>query len=406
MIYEVLRYFIEPRIFRGQNREDESMKNISILGSTGSIGLQTLDVVREDQNEFQVLGLSTNVNIDLLEKQIYEFKPIAVCVMVEEKAKQLKERLIDSNTEVYTGIEGLIRVATIENLDLMINSVVGTIGIQPTICAINKKIDIALANKETLVSAGSLVMEAAKKQGVKILPIDSEHSAIFQCIQGNKESIISHILLTASGGPFRGKTKKQLTSIGPKEALKHPTWSMGKKISIDSATLMNKGLEVIEAKWLFNIEIDKIKVIVHPQSILHSAVEYEDGVIIGQLGEKDMKVPIAYALNYPFRKENSFSKLDLVSIGSLTFENPDISTFECLKLAFEAIKIGGTAPTVLNAANEKAVELFLLEKISFLDIAKLIEKAVFNHRKISEPTLEDILSIDQWAKSYIVNIVK
>lgn len=382
------------------------MRGISILGSTGSVGSQTLDVVREQQDEFKVLGLSTNQNIDLLEKQIYEFKPIAVCVMMEEKAKELKKRLADNKIEVYAGMEGLIKVATIENLDLMINSVVGAIGIQPTICAINKGIDIALANKETLVSAGSLVMKAASKQGVKILPIDSEHSAIFQCIQGNKNNNISHILLTASGGPFRGKIKEELVHIGPKEALKHPTWSMGKKISIDSATLMNKGLEVIEAKWLFDIEVDKIRVTIHPQSILHSAVEYEDGAIIGQLGEKDMKVPIAYALNYPFRKANSFPKLDLVSIGSLTFENPDMKTFECLKLAFEAIKIGGTVPAVLNAANEKAVELFLSERIAFLDIAKLIEKAIFHHRKILEPTLEDILSVDQWAKSYVADIVK
>lgn len=379
------------------------MKNISILGSTGSIGTQTIDVIREHKDHFKILGLSTNKNIDLMEAQIHEFKPVVVCVMNKEKAKILKDRLKGSNTntKICCGIEGLIEIASLENVNLMVNSLVGSIGIQPTITAIKNGIDIGLANKETLVSAGSIVMYLAKKNKVNILPIDSEHSAIFQCIKGNENNKIFNILLTASGGPFRNKKKKDLMNISPDEAIKHPNWSMGKKISIDSATLMNKGLELIEAKWLFNIDVDKIKVLVHPQSIIHSAVEYEDGSIIAQLGEKDMKVPIAYALNYPFRRKNSFTKLDLISIGTLTFEEVDLETFECLRLANEAIKSGGTMPAVLNAANEKAVDLFLEERISFLDIAAIIEKTILKHKNILEPTLEDILNVDTWARDFV-----
>ena len=374
------------------------MKNIVILGSTGSVGTQTIDVVREYKEDFRILGLSTYKNIDLLQAQIQEFNPKAVCVMLEDKANTLRKRLIGNNTQIYTGIEGLIRIATIETADLMVNSLVGTIGIEPTISAINKGIDIGLANKETLVSAGSLVMDLAKEKGVRILPIDSEHSAIFQCIKGNEKNKISKILLTASGGPFRGKKKKDLRNIGLEEAIKHPNWSMGVKISIDSATLMNKGLEFIEAKWLFNMDIDKIKVLIHPQSIVHSAVEYEDGSIIAQLGEKDMKVPIAYALNYPYRKKNSFQKLDLISTGTLTFQEADIETFECLRLAYQAIKMGGTMAAVLNAANEKAVDLFIKKEIGFLDISKIIEKVMNKHKNVLNPTLEEILYIDTWAK--------
>jgi 1-deoxy-D-xylulose-5-phosphate reductoisomerase len=377
------------------------MKNISILGSTGSIGTQTIDVIREHKDHFKILGLSTNENIDLLEKQILEFKPKAVCVMINEKAKILKDKIKGSNTKVFSGIEGLIEIASLEKVNLMVNSLVGSIGIQPTITAIKNGIDVGLANKETLVSAGSLVMDLAKKNKVNILPIDSEHSAIFQCINGNENNKIFNILLTASGGPFRNKKKKDLMNITPEEAIKHPNWSMGKKISIDSATLMNKGLELIEAKWLFNVDIDKIKVLIHPQSIIHSAVEYEDGSIIAQLGEKDMKVPIAYALNYPFRKKNAFPKLDLISIGTLTFEEADYETFECLRLAYESIKIGGTMPAVLNAANEKAVDLFLEGRISFLDIAAIIEKTIIKHKNIIRPTLEDILNVDTWARDFV-----
>lgn len=377
------------------------MKNISILGSTGSIGTQTLDVVREHKNDFIILGLSTNENIDLLEAQIYEFKPKAVCVMMKEKAKILKDRIKGSNTKIYTGLEGLIEIACLKKIDLMVNSLVGSIGIQPTISAINEGIDIALANKETLVSAGSLVMDCARKNKVKILPIDSEHSAIFQSLKGNEKQKISKILLTASGGPFRNKKKIHLANVTPEQAIRHPNWSMGKKISIDSATLMNKGLELIEAKWLFDTNIDKIKILVHPQSIVHSAVEYQDGSIIAQLGEKDMKVPIAYALNYPYRKKNSFKKLDLISTGALTFEEADTETFECLGLAYEAIKKGGTTPAVLNAANEKAVELFLEKSIPFLSIATIIEKTISKHKNILEPTLENILNSDLWAREFV-----
>lgn len=380
------------------------MKNLAILGSTGSIGTQTIDVAREHRENFNIIGLSTYRNIDLLEAQILEFNPKDVCVMLEDKANILKKRLVGSKTQIYTGIEGLIKIATLEGTDLLVNSLVGTIGIQPTIAAINKGIDIGLANKETLVSAGSLVMDLAKEKKVKILPIDSEHSAIFQCIRGNENNKIANILLTASGGPFRGKKKRDLINITPREAINHPNWSMGEKISVDSATLMNKGLELIEAKWLFDMDIDKIKILIHPQSIVHSAVEYEDGSIIAQLGEKDMKVPIAYALNYPNRKKNTFSKLDLVSIGTLTFYKPDIETFQCLRLAYEAIKMGGTMAAVLNGANEKAVELFIKNEIGFLDIPQIIQKVMDKHKNVLNPSLEEILYIDTWAKEIAVEI--
>ncbi|HHT50413.1 MAG TPA: 1-deoxy-D-xylulose-5-phosphate reductoisomerase [Eubacteriaceae bacterium] len=380
------------------------MKNLAILGSTGSIGTQTIDVAREHRENFNIIGLSTYRNIDLLEAQILEFNPKDVCVMLEDKANILKKRLVGSKTQIYTGIEGLIKIATLEGTDLLVNSLVGTIGIQPTIAAINKGIDIGLANKETLVSAGSLVMDLAKEKKVKILPIDSEHSAIFQCIRGNENNKIANILLTASGGPFRGKKKRDLINITPREAINHPNWSMGEKISVDSATLMNKGLELIEAKWLFDMDIDKIKILIHPQSIVHSAVEYEDGSIIAQLGEKDMKVPIAYALNYPNRKKNTFSKLDLVSIGTLTFYKPDIETFQCLRLAYEAIKMGGTMAAVLNGANEKAVELFIKKEIGFLDIPQIIQKVMDKHKNVLNPSLEEILYIDTWAKEIAVEI--
>jgi 1-deoxy-D-xylulose-5-phosphate reductoisomerase len=380
------------------------MKNLAILGSTGSIGTQTIDVAREHRENFNIIGLSTYRNIDLLEAQILEFNPKDVCVMLEDKANILKKRLVGSKTQIYTGIEGLIKIATLEGTDLLVNSLVGTIGIQPTIAAINKGIDIGLANKETLVSAGSLVMDLAKEKKVKILPIDSEHSAIFQCIRGNENNKIANILLTASGGPFRGKKKRDLINITPREAINHPNWSMGEKISVDSSTLMNKGLELIEAKWLFDMDIDKIKILIHPQSIVHSAVEYEDGSIIAQLGEKDMKVPIAYALNYPNRKKNTFSKLDLVSIGTLTFYKPDIETFQCLRLAYEAIKMGGTMAAVLNGANEKAVELFIKKEIGFLDIPQIIQKVMDKHKNVLNPSLEEILYIDTWAKEIAVEI--
>lgn len=376
-------------------------KNISILGSTGSIGIQTLDVIRDQYEHFNIIGLSTNKNIDRLEQQIKEFSPLAVCVMDEEKSEILRKRMRGREVEVYTGLEGLNKIASLEKLDLMINSLVGTIGIEPTITAIQHGVNIGLANKETLVSAGELVMKKAREKNIRILPIDSEHSAIFQCLQGNEDNRIEKILLTASGGPFKGKKKKELVNISPSEALKHPNWSMGKKISIDSATLMNKGLEVIEAKWLFDIDVEKIKVLVHPESIVHSAVEFQDGSVIAQLGEKDMRIPIAYALNYPIRRKNDFLKLDLISIGNLTFKEPDTETFECLQLAIDAIKSGGTFPAVLNAANEKTVELFLHGKIAFLDIPTFIYRTMECHNNIPSPTIQDILKVDYWAKEFV-----
>ncbi|MGF7057129.1 1-deoxy-D-xylulose-5-phosphate reductoisomerase [Brassicibacter mesophilus] len=373
------------------------MKNISILGSTGSIGTQSLEVVRNIEG-FKVIGLTTNSNIELLEKQAIEFMPKIVGVMDEQKASILKDKLKGYNIKVVEGMNGLIEVATESNIDVVITSVVGMVGLIPTLEAIKAGKHIALANKETLVTAGKIVTDEAIKNNVSIIPVDSEHSAIFQCLKSGNNDEISKIILTASGGPFRGKKRHQLESVEIKDALNHPNWSMGKKITIDSATLMNKGLEVIEAKWLFNIDIDKIEVVVHPQSIIHSMVEFQDGSIIAQMGVPDMKVPIQYALTYPERKKNSLDRLDLVKSGKLTFEYPDIDTFKCLRLAIDALKKGGTMPAVLNAANEVAVELFLSEKIKFLEIADAIEKIMGIHNIINEPSLEDVLKADRWAR--------
>jgi 1-deoxy-D-xylulose-5-phosphate reductoisomerase len=373
------------------------LKNISILGSTGSIGTQSLEVVRNIEG-FKVIGLTTNSNIELLEKQAIEFMPKIVGVMDEQKASILKDKLKGYNIKVVEGMNGLIEVATESNIDVVITSVVGMVGLIPTLEAIKAGKHIALANKETLVTAGKIVTDEAIKNNVSIIPVDSEHSAIFQCLKSGNNDEISKIILTASGGPFRGKKRHQLESVEIKDALNHPNWSMGKKITIDSATLMNKGLEVIEAKWLFNIDIDKIEVVVHPQSIIHSMVEFQDGSIIAQMGVPDMKVPIQYALTYPERKKNSLDRLDLVKSGKLTFEYPDIDTFKCLRLAIDALKKGGTMPAVLNAANEVAVELFLSEKIKFLEIADAIEKIMGIHNIINEPSLEDVLKADRWAR--------
>lgn len=379
-------------------------KNISILGSTGSIGTQALDVVR-DLKTIKVLGLSGNQNIRLLEKQALEFQPKVISVMHEKNALELKKRLKNTNIKVVYGLEGLIEVATLPAVDTVLTSVVGIIGLVPTLEAIQSGKNIALANKETLVSAGELVMKKAEEKNVNILPVDSEHSAIFQSLQGNYHNKINRILLTASGGPFLGKTKEQLKNITVEDALHHPNWVMGKKITIDSATLMNKGLEVIEAKWLFHIPIEKIEVLIHPQSIVHSAVEYEDGAVIAQLGETDMKIPIQYALTYPKRIKNNYPKLDFSARNKLTFEKPDTMVFSCLKLAYEAIKIGGTMPAVLNAANEIAVEKFILKKISFLDIPSLIEKTINAYTVKYNYCLEDILQADKWAREYVLNVI-
>lgn len=372
-------------------------ENIAILGSTGSIGTQTLDVIR-DIGGINVKAMSTNTRIDLFEKQIREFNPELVCVMNNEKAQELKSRIADLDVKVITGMEGLIEVATMAGTDTVVNSVVGNIGLVPTVEAIKAKKNIALANKETLVTSGELVMKLLKENNVKMYPVDSEHSAIFQSLQGNEGNKIDKIFLTASGGPFR--TWDDVSKVTVDDALKHPNWNMGKKITIDSATLMNKGLEVIEAKWLFDVELDQIEVVVHPQSIVHSMVGYEDGAVIAQLGLPDMKVPIQYALTYPKRVKNSFPKINFFEYNNLTFEKPKIDKFPCLSLAYRAIKTGGTMPTVLNAANEIAVARFINREISFTDIPKLIEMAMNAYTVKYNYTIEDVLEADKWAREY------
>lgn len=380
------------------------VNNISILGSTGSIGTQALDVVRALGNEnIKVHGITGNNNIDLLEKQALEFKPEIVAVMDENKAFELKKRLKSENIKVMGGMEGLIKTATMEQVETVLTGVVGNVGLEPTIEAIKSHKNIALANKETLVSAGDIVMNEAKKNNIKILPVDSEHSAIFQCIQGKQDNDIYKIILTASGGSFRGKKREELENVSVEDALKHPNWVMGRKITIDSATLMNKGLEVIEAVRLFDVSVDKIQVVIHPQSIVHSAVEFDDGSVIAQLGPADMRLPIQYALLYPKRVNLNFSRLDILKHNNLTFEEPDIETFKCLKLAFKAINIGGTMPAVLNGANEIAVERFLNKEISFLQIPELIEKAMNSHTPIYDYDLKDVLLSDKWAREFVYN---
>jgi 1-deoxy-D-xylulose-5-phosphate reductoisomerase len=380
------------------------LRNISILGSTGSIGTQTLEVVRNIK-DIKVSALTGNQNIDLLEKQVYEFLPEIVVVMDEKKAKELKDRIKAVPTKVLWGMEGLIEAATLPEIDTVVTSVVGNIGIEPTFYAIESGKNIALANKETLVSAGQLVMDAAKRKGVHIYPVDSEHSAIFQALQGNEGNAISRILLTASGGPFRGKPIEDLAEVTVEEALHHPNWSMGKKITIDSATMMNKGLEVMEARWLFDVKPSQIEVLVHPQSIVHSAVEFEDGAIMAQMGEPDMRVPIQYALTYPKRVKNTYPKVDFTKRNQLTFEKPNQEVFRCLALAYKAMEIGGTMPTVLNAANEIAVEQFLNKNISFLQIAELIEKTMNAYTVKYQYDIKDLLNADKWARDFAKAIV-
>lgn len=369
------------------------MKKISILGSTGSIGTQTLDIVRE-QKDIQVTALAVGSNIEMLEQQIREFHPNIVAVWDEEKAHELKGRIADLNVKVCYGIEGLIEVATEPEAEILVTAIVGMLGIRPTIAAIEAGKDIALANKETLVTAGHIIMPLAAQQGVKILPVDSEHSAIFQSLQGAYDNEIEKIILTASGGPFRGKKRNELEHITVEDALKHPNWTMGRKITIDSSTLVNKGLEVMEAKWLFGVELSQIQVTVHPQSVIHSAVEFKDGAVIAQLGTPDMRLPIQYALYYPKRRTLSGEKLDLFSLGNLSFETPDMETFTGLKLAFDAMTRGGNIPTVYNAANEKAVAMFLERKIPYLAITDIIESAMKEISFVNEPTLEQILDTE------------
>ena len=377
------------------------MKRISLLGSTGSIGTQTLDVVRHYSEEFQVTALAASSNITRLEEQIREFKPKMAVVFNEEKAEELKRNIKDLNVEVLSGMEGLLAAATEESADIVLTAVVGMIGIRPTIAAIEAGKDIALANKETLVTAGHLIMPLAKEKGVKILPVDSEHSAIFQCLQGENRGQIHKILLTASGGPFRKRTLEEMENVQVEDALKHPNWVMGRKIMIDSATMVNKGLEVIEARWLFDVDLDQIQVVVHPESVIHSAVEFEDSAVIAQLGTPDMRLPIQYALFYPDRKPLGGEWLDLFKLGTLHFEQPNLEVFKGLKLAYDALRIGGSMPTVFNAANELAVAKVLDRKIKFLDIPEIIEKAMANHTVVPSPSLEVILETEKETYEFI-----
>ena len=370
------------------------MKKIAILGSTGSIGTQTLEVVRENK-DIEVLGLAAGNNIKLLERQIREFHPKMAAVWSEERAKELRENVKDLNIKIVSGMEGLIELSVMEESEILVTAIVGMIGIRPTIEAIKAGKDIALANKETLVTAGHIIMPLAKEYQVAILPVDSEHSAIFQSLQGEQEKALHKILLTASGGPFRQKTREELLNIQVEDALKHPNWEMGRKITIDSSTLVNKGLEVIEAKWLFDVSLDQIEVVVHPQSIIHSMVEYVDGAIIAQLGTPDMKLPIQYALYYPERRFLPGDRLDFAALSKLTFEKPDMETFYGLRLAFEAGKEGGSLPTVFNAANELAVSKFLERKIKYLEIPEIIEHCMQAHKTIADPSVDEILQTEQ-----------
>ena len=378
------------------------MKKIGILGSTGSIGTQTLEIVRNNK-ELQVIALAAGNSVLKMEEQIREFSPEIAVLWSEEAASELKGRVSDTQTRILSGMEGLLELAVWPEMDVLVTAIVGMIGIKPTIAAIQAGKDIALANKETLVTAGHLIMPLAKEKKVSILPVDSEHSAIFQSMHGENRERVRKILLTASGGPFRGRGRKELENITVEDALKHPNWSMGKKITVDSSTLVNKGLEVIEAKWLFGVEPEAIQVIVHPQSIIHSMVEYADGGIMAQLGVPDMKLPIQYALFYPDRKPMDGKRVDFFELGSLTFEKPDVETFRGLSMAYQAIAEGGSMPTVFNAANEKAVALFLEKKIRFLEIYDLIQGAMESHKTIIDPSVEQILDAEAETYDYILH---
>ena len=378
------------------------MKKIAILGSTGSIGTQTLEIVRTN-GDLEVTALAAGNNIDLLEQQVREFRPKLAAVWKEERAAELKSRVRDMDIEIVSGMDGLLSVAAVPESEILVTAIVGMIGILPTIEAIKAGKDIALANKETLVTAGHIIMPLAKERGVSILPVDSEHSAIFQSLQGGQRKALHKILLTASGGPFRGKKREELKNIQVEDALKHPNWEMGRKITIDSSTMVNKGLEVIEAKWLFGVTVDQIQVVVQPQSIIHSMVEYEDGAVIAQLGTPDMKLPIQYALYYPERRYLPGDRLDFAALQQITFEKPDMETFYGLKLAYKAGRRGGSLPTVLNAANERAVAMFLDRKIGYLQIPEIIQACMENHKNIENPTVEEILKTEQETYQFIKN---
>ena len=369
------------------------MKKVAILGSTGSIGTQTLEVVREN-GDLQITALAAGGNVDLMEKQIREFHPALAAMWTEEKAKELRDRVKDLPVKVVSGMDGLLEVATDPASEILVTAIVGMIGIRPTIAAMKAGKDIALANKETLVTAGHIIMPLAEECHVKILPVDSEHSAIFQCLNGEHKDQLKKILLTASGGPFRGKKKEELKNVQVEDALKHPNWSMGRKITIDSATLVNKGLEMMEARWLFGVEPKDIQIVVQPKSIIHSMVEFVDGAVIAQLGTPDMKLPIQYALYYPNRRHLPGDRLDFWTLNQITFEKPDMENFPGLKLAFDAAAAGGTMPTVYNAANERAVAKFLDRKIGFLDIPKIIRSCMAEHKVTENPTVEQILETE------------
>lgn len=380
------------------------MKKISILGSTGSIGVNALDVISRHPDKFQVVGLAAGENDSLLQSQIDRFKPKIAALFNEESADKLKSKLKNKNVKIVSGVDGVIEVATAKEADMVISAIVGAAGLIPTISAIKAKKDIALANKETLVMAGEIVMKEAEGK-CRIIPVDSEHSAIFQSLTGEKRENIRKLILTASGGPFRNYPKEQFKDVKPEDALKHPNWRMGQKITIDSATLMNKGFEVIEAKWLFGIENENIDVLIHPQSIIHSLVEFIDGSVLAQLGIPDMRIPISYALNYPDRLENTLPSLNLAEIKNLSFEKPDTEKFPCLKLAFEALKKGETMPAVLNAANEVAVNAFLNREISFDKISETINKTMKSHKVSRIREISDVLKADRWAREYAKKLI-
>lgn len=370
------------------------MKNIAILGSTGSIGTQTLDVARKNE-DLRVVAVSAGKTVEKLEEQIREFHPILAAVWDEKAARDLKTRIADTDTKVVSGMEGLLELASMPESDILVTAIVGMIGIRPTMEGIRAGKDIALANKETLVTAGHLIMPMAREYGVSILPVDSEHSAIFQAIHGEENKEIHKLLITASGGPFRGRTTEELRNVTVADTLKHPNWVMGRKITVDSATLVNKGLEVMEARWLFDMDLDHIQVVVQPQSIIHSMVEFKDGAIMAQLGTPDMRLPIQYALYYPHRRYLDGDRLDFTKLREITFEVPDMETFRGLPMAIQASREGGSMPTVFNAANELAVKKFLEEKIGFLDIYEIIAQSMERHKKIEHPDLDEILSVEQ-----------
>lgn len=381
------------------------MKKIGVLGSTGSIGTQTLEIVRTNK-DLQVVALAAGSSVDKMEEQIREFAPKVAVMWSEKAAQELKGKVADLPVKVLWGMDGLLEIAVMEEMEVLVTAIVGMIGIRPTIAAIKAGKTIALANKETLVTAGHIIMPLAKEMNVPILPVDSEHSAIFQSMHGERRERVTKILLTASGGPFRGRKREELTQITVEDALKHPNWSMGRKITIDSSTLVNKGLEVIEAKWLFDVSPEQIQVVVHPQSIIHSMVEYADGGIMAQLGTPDMKLPIQYALFYPDRRPMEGKRVDFFDLGSITFEKPDTDTFTGLSMAYNAIRAGGSMPTVYNAANEKAVGLFLDRKIRFLEIYDLIQGAMEQHKVIEAPTVEQILETEAAAYEYIDSVIR